>query len=210
MAQGGHRNPPNNHSPVMTCIHLEPNIIHDPTTMLETTPNILAKPVTPVPQGIDVQEIVRQSILNNQGALSRLKQSVGQLNRPLYFSNMKEQPLDIGLPNNTLGDNITNPFEELILGVGGSGLPPSPLGSSPPSSREESSGKGSSSSRNLNLHPHQIPWLTKIILLDLGSIKMSWQYLDLNTRYLNIWKSGYPNSTPIRSNQLRIISRISC
>jgi hypothetical protein len=49
---------------------------------------------------------------------------------------MQEDPLDIGLHDHTLGDTIIDPFEALILGVGGFGLPPSPPGSSPPSLRE--------------------------------------------------------------------------
>jgi len=51
------------------------------------------------------------------------------------------------VPDNTLGGNIIDPSKELILGVGGSGLPASPPFSSPPSLREESSDEGSSSSK---------------------------------------------------------------
>jgi hypothetical protein len=73
MARGGRRTPPNNRSPVVTRSHSDPNVILDPATTSETTPDIPTEPVTPVPQGIDVQEIVRQSILRTQSALSRIR-----------------------------------------------------------------------------------------------------------------------------------------
>jgi hypothetical protein len=75
----------------------------------------------------------------------------------LIFPICKKILLDTGLPDHTLGDNITDPFEALILGVGGSGLPPSPPGSSPPSSREESSDEGSSSSGQSQHSPPPTP-----------------------------------------------------
>jgi hypothetical protein len=149
MAQGGRRTPQNNRSPVVTRSHSDPNVTLDPTTTSkatsETTPDIPVEPMTLVPQGIDVHEIVRQSILRTQSALSRIRQPGRQLNQSLDFTNLQEQPLDTGLPDNTLGSNTTDPTEALILGAGGSGIPPSPPGSSPPSSREESSDEGSSS-----------------------------------------------------------------
>jgi len=126
----------------------DPTVIHDLATTSEASPDILVEPVTLIPQGIDVQEIIcnsRQSILRTWGALSRLRQSGVQLNQPLSFSNLQEDPLDTDLPNHTLGDNITDPFEALILGARGFGLQPSLPGSFPPSSREESSDEGSSS-----------------------------------------------------------------
>jgi hypothetical protein len=55
MERGGRRTPPNNRSLIVTRSRSDPNVILDPTTMLETTPDIPANPVTPVPQGIDVQ-----------------------------------------------------------------------------------------------------------------------------------------------------------
>ena len=55
MARGGRKTPPNNHSPTVTRSRSDPTVILDPTTTLEATPNILAEPMTPIHQGIDVQ-----------------------------------------------------------------------------------------------------------------------------------------------------------
>jgi hypothetical protein len=49
------------------------------------------------------------------------------LNHPLDFTDIQQQLQGTGLPQNPLGGNITNPTETLILGVGGSGIPPSLL-----------------------------------------------------------------------------------
>jgi hypothetical protein len=146
MARGGRKTPPNNRSPVIMRSHSDTNVTLETTTTSNNTPDIPVEPVTPVPQGIDVQEIVRQSIIRTQSDLSRIRQPGRQLNQPLDFTNLQEQPQDTGLPGNPLGGNITNPAEALILGAGGSGIPPSPPGSSPPSSGGESSDEGSSSS----------------------------------------------------------------
>jgi hypothetical protein len=59
MACGGRKTPPNNRSPVVTCSRSETNVTLDLATTSNTTPDILVEPMTPVPQGIDVQEIVR-------------------------------------------------------------------------------------------------------------------------------------------------------
>ena len=122
--------------------HSDTNVTLDPTTTSNTTPNITVKLVTPVPQGIDVQEIVRQSLIRTQSALSRIRQPGRKLNQTLDFTKLQEQPQGTGLPRNTLGDNITNPAKALILGDGGSGILPTPPGSSPSSSEGESSDEG--------------------------------------------------------------------
>jgi hypothetical protein len=73
MARGGRKTPPNNRSPVVMRSRSDPTVIPDPTTTSEATPDIPTEPVTLIPQGIDVQEIIcnsRQSILRTQGALS--------------------------------------------------------------------------------------------------------------------------------------------
>jgi len=106
--------------------------------------------VTPIPQGIDVKKIIhnsRQSIIRTEGEFSRLRQFGEQLHQPLDFSNQQEDPLATGFPNHALRDIITDSFEGLILGFGGSGLPPSPPRSCPPSSAGESFNEDSSSSR---------------------------------------------------------------
>jgi hypothetical protein len=146
MARGGRKTPPNNRSPVVTRSRSDTNVTLETTTTSNDTPDIPVEPVTPLPQGIDVQEIVHQSLIRTQSALSHIRQPGRQLNQPLDFTNLQEQLQGTGLPRNTLGDNITNPVEALILGAGGSGIPPSPPGSSPPSSGGESSDEGSSSS----------------------------------------------------------------
>lgn len=144
MARGGRKTPPNKRSPVVTHSHSETNVTLDPTTTSNTIHDILVESVTPVPQGIDIQEIIHQSIIRTQSALSQIRQPGRQLNQPLDFTNLQGQPQDTSLPENPLGGNITNPSEALILGAGGSGIPPSPPSSSPPSSGEDSSDEGSS------------------------------------------------------------------
>jgi hypothetical protein len=104
--------------------------------------------VTPAPQGADVQEIVRQSLIRTHSALARIRQPGRPLNQPLDFSDIREQLEGTGLLSNPLGDNTTDPIETPTLGVGGSGIPPSPPGSSPSSSGGESSDEGSSSSES--------------------------------------------------------------
>jgi hypothetical protein len=65
------------------------------------------------------------------------------LNQPLYFFDIREQLEGTGLLLNPLGDDTINPTDTPTLGVGGSGIPPSPPHSSPSSSGGESSDKGS-------------------------------------------------------------------
>jgi hypothetical protein len=150
MTRGGRKTPTNNRSPIVTRSHSDPTIILDLATMSEATPDSIVELVTPIPEGFNVHEIIynsRQSILTTQGALSRLRKTSRQLNQCLDFSNQQEDPLATGLLDHSLGYSITDPFEALIQGSRGSGLPPSPLGSSPPSSREESYDEGSSSTQ---------------------------------------------------------------
>ena len=103
--------------------------------------------MTPLPQGIDVQEIVHRSLIRTQITLSCIRQPGRQLNQPLEFTNLQEQLRITCLPENLLGGNTTNPTEAPILGAEGSGNPPSPPGSSPSSSGGESSDEGNSSSK---------------------------------------------------------------
>jgi hypothetical protein len=72
--------------------------------------------VTPVPQGADVQEIVRQSLIRTHSALAHIRQPGRPLNQPLDFSDIREQLQGTGLPQNPLGGNTTNPTETLIPG----------------------------------------------------------------------------------------------
>jgi hypothetical protein len=132
--------------------------------------------VTPVPQGANVQEIVRQSLIRTHSPL----------NQPLDFSDIREQLQGIGLLQNPLGVNTTNPTKTLIPGVGGPDIPPSPPDSSPSSSRGEYSDEGSSSSDPSQPLTPPTPMENQNNLPDLGLIKMSWLYLDPNTHYRNI------------------------
>jgi hypothetical protein len=102
--------------------------------------------VTPVPQGVNVQEIVRQSLIRTHSSLAHIRQPGRPLNQPLDFTDIQQQIQGTGLPENPLGCNTTNPTETPILGTRGSGIPHSPPGSSPSSSRGYSSDEGSSSS----------------------------------------------------------------
>jgi hypothetical protein len=139
MARGDHNTPPNKRSLVITRSRSDTNIILETTTTSNDTPGIPVEPVTPLPQGINVQEIVRQSLIRTQSVLSHIRQPGRQLNQPFDFTNLQDQLQGTGLPRNTIGtDNITNHVEAFILSAGGSGIPPSPPGSSPPSLGGES------------------------------------------------------------------------
>jgi hypothetical protein len=144
MARGGRKTPPNNHFLVVMCSRSETNITIETTTTSNDNLDIPIEPVTPLPQGIDVQEIFCQTLIRTQSALYHIRQPGRHFNQPLDLKNIQEQFQGIGLPRSIVGtDNITNPAEALILGAGGSGTPPSPPGSSPPSSRGESLDEGS-------------------------------------------------------------------
>jgi hypothetical protein len=83
-------------------------------------------------------------------SLAHIRQPGRTLNQPLDFSDIREQIQGIGLPQNPLGGNTTNPTETLIPGAGGSDIPSSTPDSSPSTSGGESSDEGSSS-----LEPYQ-------------------------------------------------------
>jgi hypothetical protein len=125
--------------------HSDTNVTLETTTTSNDKPDIPVEPVTPLPQGIDVEEIVRQSLIRTHSALSRIRQPGRKLNQPLDFTNLQEQLQGTSLPKNPLGGNTTNPTEAPILGARGSGIPLSPPGYSPCSSRRESLDEGISS-----------------------------------------------------------------
>jgi hypothetical protein len=158
MAQGGRKTPPNNRSPVITHSRSYSIVVRNTTTTFEAQPIIHVEPTTLLLQRIDVQEIIRnscQSIIRTQGTLDRLRQFGEKLHRPLDFSNQEEDILAIGTPNYALRDILVDPSEALILGVGGSGLPPSPPDPSPLPLGGESSDEDNSSSESskpLTLH----------------------------------------------------------
>jgi hypothetical protein len=200
MARGGRKTPPpHTHSPIVTRSHSDNNVTSQTTTTSNENPQITVEPVTPNPQGSDVQEIVRQSLLRTHGALARIRQPGRPLNQPLDFSDIREKLEGIGLLlNPTDPDHILTPAAE------GSGIPPSPPHSSPSSSGEESSDEGSSSSQPSHHLHHLRPWKIQTIPPDLGSIKMLWPYLDPNTLCLNIQRNGYLNSIQTLSKSSRI------
>jgi hypothetical protein len=70
MARGGSKTPPpHNRSPVVMCSHSDNNVTLETTITSNDNPGILIEPMTPVPQGDDVQEIVRQSLIRTHSAL---------------------------------------------------------------------------------------------------------------------------------------------
>jgi hypothetical protein len=114
--------PPQTRTPVVTHSCSNTNFTLETTTTSNDTPDIPVEPVTPFPQGIDVQEIVCQSLVRTQSALSRIRQPSRQINQLLDVINLQEQLQSTGLPENLLGGNITNPTKAPILGVEGSGI----------------------------------------------------------------------------------------
>jgi hypothetical protein len=71
MARGSRKTPPpHTRSPVVTRSHSDNNVTSETTTTSNENPEILVEPVTPNPQGADVQEIVRQSLIRTHSALA--------------------------------------------------------------------------------------------------------------------------------------------
>ena len=79
MAQGGHKTPPPpNRSPIVTRSRSLDNIPLQIATTSTDNPQITVEPATPNPTCVDLQEIVRQSLIKTHSALARLRQP----NRP--------------------------------------------------------------------------------------------------------------------------------
>jgi hypothetical protein len=86
MACGGRKTPPpHTRSPVIMRSHSDNNVTLETTTTSNDKLEIPIELVTPVPQGADVQEIVRQSLIRTHSALSRIKQPRRPLNQPIDF-----------------------------------------------------------------------------------------------------------------------------
>jgi hypothetical protein len=115
-------------SPVVTRSFSDNNVTLETTTTSNNNPKIPVEPVTPSPQGVDIQEIVRQSHIGRHSALAHIKQTGRPLNQPLDFSDIQEKIEGIVLLSNNLGDNTINLIETPTLGVEGFGIPPSPPG----------------------------------------------------------------------------------
>jgi hypothetical protein len=145
MACGGCKTPPHTHTPFVMCSFSNTNVTLETKTTSNNNPHIPIEPVTPIPQGIGIQEIICQSLIRNHNALAHIKQPSRPLNQPLDFMDIQEKLQGSSLPKNPLGGNTTNPTKMLIPGAGGSGIPPSPPSSSPSSLRGEYSDEGSSS-----------------------------------------------------------------
>jgi hypothetical protein len=176
MERGGRKTPPpHTRSPVVTHSRSDNNVTFETTITSNENPKIPVEPVTPVPQGVDVQEIVRQSLIRTHSALARIRQPGRPLNQPLDFSDIREQLEGTGLLQNPLGEHTTNPTETLILGAMGFGIPPSPPGSSSSSSGGKSSDERSSSSESSqpstpptpmeNQNNHARPWLDQDVVV---------------------------------------------
>jgi hypothetical protein len=69
MARGGRKTPPP-HTLTLVVMHSlsDNNVTLETTTTSNDNPDIPVEPVTPVPQGVDVQEIVRQSLIRTHSA----------------------------------------------------------------------------------------------------------------------------------------------
>jgi hypothetical protein len=103
MARGSRKTPPpHTRSPVVTRSHSDNNVTLETTTTSNDNPEFPVEPVTPAPQGADVQEIVRQSLIRTHSALARIRQPGRPLNQPLDFSDIREQLEGTGL--------LSNPF----------------------------------------------------------------------------------------------------
>jgi hypothetical protein len=162
--------------------------------------------------------------------LARLRELDDQLYQPINFFDQQEDPPITSAPNYRLHNILINEFEiniavgffnplyqyqlekwipqsphveTLILGAGGSVLPPSPPNPSPPPSGGEYLDEESSSSKKYqalnNFKLHHI-WIIKTILIGLRLIKRLFLYKDHNIFYLS-----YPILTMIPNNQFKII-----
>ena len=95
-------------SPVIMHSFSDNNITLETTTTSNDNPEILIELMTPNPQAVDIQEIVRQSLIRTHSALVYIRQHGRPLNKPLYFSDIQEQLEGTGLILNPLGDNTTD------------------------------------------------------------------------------------------------------
>jgi len=142
MAHGSHKTPPPHTCPsIVKRSQSNKKVTSQTITTSNKNPQITIEPVTPNPQGFDVQEIVRQSLLRTHGALARIIQPGWPLNQPLYFYDIREQLEGTGLLLNPIDlDHTPSPR------AGGFGIPPLSPHSYPSSSGGDSPDKGSSSS----------------------------------------------------------------
>jgi hypothetical protein len=91
MACGGLKTPPpHTCSPVVTCSRSDNNVTLETKTTPINNPDILVEPVTPVPQGVDLQKIVRRSLIRTHSALAHIRQPGRPLNQPLDFTDIQQ------------------------------------------------------------------------------------------------------------------------
>jgi hypothetical protein len=198
MARGSRKTPPpHTRSPIVTQSHSDNNVTSETTTTSNENPQIPVEPVTPNPQGADVQEIVRQSLLRTHSALAHIRQPGRPLNQPLDFSDIREQLEGTGLLLNPLGDDTINPTDTPTLGAGDLVFHLPHLIHLHPLQEESHLTKAVHHLNHLSLRHHLHPWKTKTIPPDHGSIKMLWLYLDPNTLYQNTQRNGYLSSIQI-------------
>ena len=89
MARGGRKTPPpHTRSLVITRSLSDNNVTFETTTTSNDNPEFPIELVTPVPQGDDIQEIVRRSLIRTHNALAHIRQPGSPLNQPLDFLNI--------------------------------------------------------------------------------------------------------------------------
>jgi hypothetical protein len=123
--------------------------------------------------------------------LAHIRQPGRPLNQPLRFLDIREKLEGTGIHLYPLEYNTTYSDHTPTLGVGGSGIPPSPPHSSPSSSGGESSDEGSSSSKPSqpstpptpmeNQNNPARPWLDQDVMVVPGP-----QHLEPKNGYLNL------------------------
>jgi hypothetical protein len=89
MPHEGHKTPPHIHTHVIMRSLSDINVTLETTTSSNDNPNIPVEPMTPLPEGIFVQEIVRQSLIRTHSSLSHIRNDGRQLNQPLELQNFK-------------------------------------------------------------------------------------------------------------------------
>jgi hypothetical protein len=90
MAHGGRKTPPpHTRTHVVMRNRSDNNVTLETTTTSTDNPEIPVEPVTLVPQGDNVQEIVRESLIRMHSALAHIRQPGRPLNQPLDFSDIR-------------------------------------------------------------------------------------------------------------------------
>jgi hypothetical protein len=89
MACGGRKTPPpHTHTHAAMCGRSENNVTLETSTSSNDNPDIPIEPVTPVPQGVNIQESFRLTLIITHSSVAHIIQPDRSLNQPLDFTDI--------------------------------------------------------------------------------------------------------------------------